>query len=73
MTEFQEKFDSLVQRIMLHGEEVEVGQWQSQDVTDKPHMVSRELRHETFRLTVPQSMTGLQSMVKPNLPWAEDH
>ena len=73
MTEFSEKYDSLIQRMMLHGEEVEVGQWQSQDVSELPHMVSRELRHETFRLSVPQSMSGLQSLVKPNLPWAEDH
>lgn len=72
-TDFEAQYNSLLQRIMLHGNEVEVGEWQSQDVTDKPHMVSRELRHETFRLTVPQSMMALQSLVKPNLPWAEDH
>lgn len=73
MTEFSTKFDSLVQRIMLHGEEVQVGTWQSQDVSDKEHMISRELRHETFKLMIPQSMKGLQHEVSPNLPWAEDH
>lgn len=73
MTTFSEKFDSLVQRMMLHGEEVEVGEWQSQDVRDKPHMVSRELRHETFRLPIAFSVAGLQHDIKPNLPWAEDH
>ena len=73
MTEFSTKFDSLVQRMMLHGEEVEVGQWQSQDVSDKPHMISRELRHETFKLNIGQSTRGLQHEVNPNLPWAEDH
>lgn len=73
MTDFEDKFNSLVRRIMLHGEEVEVGEWQSQDVRDQPHMISRELRHEQFRLAVPRSVTGLQHEVKPNLPWAEDH
>lgn len=73
MTTFSEKFDSLVQRMMLHGEEVEVGEWQSQDVSEKPHMVSRELRHETFRLPIAFSVAGLQHDIKPNLPWAEDH
>jgi len=73
VTTFSDKFESLVRRIMLHGEEVEVGQWQSQDVSDKPHMVSRELRHETFRLPVAYSVAGLQHDIKPNLPWAEDH
>ena len=73
MTTFSDKYESLVRRIMLHGEEVEVGQWQSQDVRDKPHMISRELRHETFRLPVAYSVAGLQHDIKPNLPWAEDH
>ena len=73
MTEFTDLFDGLVKRVMRDGEEVEVGQWQSQDVSHKPEMVSRELRHETVRLRLPQSMTGLQHLVKPNLPWAEDH
>ena len=73
MTTFSDKYESLVRRIMLHGQEVEVGQWQSQDVSDKPHMVSRELRHETFRLPVAWSVKGLQHAIRPNLPWAEDH
>jgi thymidylate synthase len=73
MTDFEDKFESLVYRVMRHGTEVEVGEWQSQDVSDKPHMVSRELRHETFKLRIPQSQMGLVHEVKPNLPWAEDH
>lgn len=73
MTEFTEKFDALVRKIMRYGEEVEVGQWQSQDVSHKPEMISRELRHETFTLRLPQSLMGLQHLIKPNLPWAEDH
>ncbi len=73
MTTFSDKYESLVRRMMLHGEEVEVGEWQSQDVRDKPHMISRELRHETFRLPVAWSVKGLQHDISPNLPWAEDH
>lgn len=73
MTTFSDKFESLVRRMMLHGEEVEVGEWQSQDVSDKPHMISRELRHETFRLPIAYSVAGLQHDINPNLHWAEDH
>ena len=73
MSTFSDKYESLVRRMMLHGEEVEVGQWQSQDVSDKPHMISRELRHETFRLPVAQSVNGLLNDINPNMPWAEDH
>lgn len=73
MSEFQAKYGHLLQRIMTHGEEVEVGEWQSQDVSNNPDMISRELRHHRFELYVPASMTKLQELIKPNLPWAEDH
>jgi Thymidylate synthase len=71
---FLEMYRGLVFRIMDHGEEVEVGEWQSQDVRDKPHMVSRELRHVRFELhSLPVTVERLQQVIKPNLPWAEDH
>jgi len=72
-TDFSYQFENLICRVMNQGEEVEVGEWQSQDVRDKPHMVSRELRHVTFKLNVPRSKGGLIHEVNPNLPWAEDH
>lgn len=73
MIQFKTKFDGLVYAMSHHGEEVEVGEWQSQDVRDKPHMISRELRHVTFKLDIPSTMEDLQLDVQPNLPWAEDH
>lgn len=72
-TEFEDQYRTLVARVWDEGQEVEVGEWQSQDVRDKPHMVSRELMHVTFRHLIPFSVMGLQHDVKPNLPWAEDH
>lgn len=70
---FKVKFDDLILRVVRSGDDVEVGEWQSQDVRDKPEMISRELRHETFRLRVSSSLERLQEDVQPNLPWAEDH
>lgn len=72
-TEFELKYTDLLSRVFHQGEEVEVGEWQSQDVTHRPEMVTKELRHETFHLTIPSTMEQLQAEVKPNLPWAEDH
>lgn len=72
-TEFEEAYHNLLERLFFHGDEVEVGEWQSQDVRARPEMVSKELRHVTFSLVVPNSKEMLQDEVKPNLPWAEDH
>lgn len=73
MYKFPQIYDDLVCKIMDRGEEVEVGEWQSQNVSDKPEMVSRELRHETVRLDVWDDVLQWQKEVNPNLPWAEDH
>ena len=73
MTQFSEQFQTLLAGIWRDGEEVEVGEWQSQDVRDKPEMVSRELRHVTFKLKIPESDVDLRKQILPNLPWAEDH
>lgn len=70
---FQAKYDALLSNLFLHGEEIEVGEWQSQDVRNRPEMISKELRHVTFRTPIPNSVEMLQDEVKPNLPWAEDH
>lgn len=72
-SDYDYRYNSLLETLFISGEEVEVGEWQSQDVRDKPEMISKELRHVTFRMPVPNSMEMLQDEVKPNLPWAEDH
>lgn len=73
MSDFQRQFSKLLSNIWYDGQEVEVGEWQSQDVRDKPEMISRELRHVTFKLKVWDTIELLQKDVSPNLPWAEDH
>lgn len=82
-TEFKDQYHSLLYRLFFHGEEVEVGEWQSQDISDRPEMISKELRHETFRYQFPGYASSashtdlgkevLQDDINPNLPWAEDH
>lgn len=65
------KFDLM--KGLLEAEEVDVGTWHAQNVSGKPELVSRELPHISYRLSVPWSLSALQRMYKPNLPWAEDH
>lgn len=48
------------------------GEWQSQKLR-KPEMATRELNHVVLELPIPGTITALQDMVHPNLPWAEDH
>ena len=73
MSMFSDHYRHLLQKIMTYGQEVEVGEWQSKDVRDKPEMISRELRHETVRVAIWNDVTAWQKEVNPNLPWAEDH
>lgn len=79
---FRRIYYDMLKMVMEHGEEVEVGQWQSQDVRDKPEMISRELRHVTVDYQIPGfaqkfdravGVEVLQDEIQPNLPWAEDH
>lgn len=60
-------------RDLMQQEPVEVGEWQSQDVRDKPEMATRELMNVSFQMPVPNDMMTWQQELKPNLPWAEDH
>jgi len=64
---------TLGHRLTWYTEPLEVGEWQSQDVKDRPEMVTRELMNVSFQFPVPTSPTDLQELLKPNLPWAEDH
>lgn len=48
------------------------GEVHAQKVVDKA-MQTRELTHVNLSYTVPIDMHNWQTMVKPNLPWAEDH
>ena len=75
MTSFEHKLIGLLHRVMAEGQEVEVGEWQSQNVRDNPDMISRELMHQTFRMSIPPTRQELDVHMGPTLsrPWAEDH
>lgn len=54
---------------------VDVGEWQSTDVRDRPEMVSYEMENVVLEWYggLPQSITELQEVVPANQPWAEAH
>lgn len=60
-------------KFLAAANKVDVGKWQSIDVSDKPEMVTHELLNTSFEIMLPNNMEGLQQAVQPNLPWAEDH
>lgn len=59
-------------RDMLQQKPFDRGEVHAQRTTT-PEMVSRELRHITQYFDVPEHASAWQEVVKPNLPWAEDH
>lgn len=70
---WQTIYYTLGHKLTHHAEPVEVGEWQSQDVKDRPEMVTRELLNVSFQFRVPRSDEELRELVEPNMPWAEDH
>jgi hypothetical protein len=52
---------------------VGVGEWQSQDVRDRPEMVTRELMNVSLETQIDEEMRAWQEHTGCNLPWAEDH
>lgn len=55
------------------GEVVNVGEWQSIKDPTAPQSTTIELQDVHVRLPIPRFVSGLQSLVEPTLPWAEDH
>lgn len=69
-------FDNMYWQLVtqfLNIEPIQVGQWQSQDVSEKRGMDVREIFDYSFTWDLPQSRNELAQRVWPNLPWAEDH
>jgi hypothetical protein len=69
-------FDTMIRQLrrkFVDAPAVDVGQWQSLDVSDKPEMVTHELQGVSLEIPIPWDMESTQFMVEPNLPWAEDH
>jgi Thymidylate synthase len=52
---------------------IPVGEWQSQDVSHRPEMVTRELMNVSMEFAIPPTMLELAEDTKANMPWAEDH
>jgi hypothetical protein len=57
---------------LLGAEEIDVGEWHSRPV-DHPLLVTKEVLDAVFEFKVPREVEALQEMMKPNLPWAEEH
>lgn len=62
-----------LQLLLLHGDDVMVGEWQAIHNPDLPMANTREALDVSFQFPIPESISALQNVVKPNLPWAEDH
>ena len=66
---------------LLEAPEVDVGEWHSQKVEGIPQLVTREARDVTLSFPLPPLMGDdastctelIQSLIEPNLPWAEEH
>lgn len=59
---------------LLNSEEVSTRYWQGVNVESRPDMVTRELLNYTFKLSLPNaSLDYYRELVKPDLPWADDH
>lgn len=69
---FGELMDDLRARFLRVAKVVDVGEWHSQPV-DNPLLVSRELQDTIIVFQIPNLPSELEAVVKPNLPWAEDH
>lgn len=52
---------------------VDVGQWQGLDIKGDHSKVTWELREASLVIGMPETMDQAQSLISPNLPWAEDH
>lgn len=72
-----ENFDSLVHEVgeaLLQASQVDVGQWQSMNVRDRPEMVSYELTHVRLEILIGTTyQPKLAICTGANMPWAEDH
>lgn len=73
-------YDSLSQvvraverKMIFEGQQVKPKFWQATDVSAKPEAEMRELLYVNFSAPMPLDLWKLETEVKPNMPWAEDH
>src|SRR5262245_46759464 len=70
---FRVIYEGLRYLLLEEADRVDVGEWQSLDITDKPLMVTRELMDVSIVVPISLDALPLQLELQPNLPWAEDH
>lgn len=70
--DFAEVYRQL-QRRLIEVYPTDVGQWQSQDISSRPEMVTHELANVSIVMGLPQSAMKLGWLTGAHLPWAEDH
>lgn len=65
--------ETVLKHRLLEAAEVDVGEWHSQSVSGRPELVSRELENVSIEVYLPNETKDLVDLIKPNMPWAEDH
>lgn len=71
-----QSFEEIVRDIgqgLLDTPKTRVPEWQSLDVSERPQEITHELYNVVFDVIIPESIEATQQLIKPNLPWAEDH
>lgn len=68
-----DRVTSWVRKELLKTRPLMTGEWQSQDISDKPMLATREIPNFSFDYKIPGHKKDLIDQVEPNLPWAEDH
>ena len=59
--------------MFLERKPLNTGEWQSQDISDKPMLATREVQNVSICLALPASSSTLAIQTNANMPWAEDH
>lgn len=74
------RFQNLHQAIELsllalktQGKRVETTKWQGMNVTETPKSTMWELLHYRLESPMPNDVSVMKELIKPNLPWADEH
>lgn len=71
---FEMVHEYIAQLLATFGRRIEGStHWQGQQIEGKPEMVPVELENVIFEIYMPETITGAQAQIHPNLPWAEKH
>jgi hypothetical protein len=68
---FNAAYDDIAMDLLNDGVKVDTGHWQAQ--TGTPMTQSVELQYVNLVVEMPPTAGSLAAMVKPNLPWADEH